>query len=307
MKRHIRILTSIALAFVMCCACTNEEKETSTATLEEAPKIEDIKIPSRDTEISATVTLPANQKNVPFVVLCHGHGGSRSENEGFDTISNALADKGIASIRVDYPGCGESIESFTQNNLTNMIADTESAINYMMDKYPVNNKIGIFGYSMGGRIALQMLAEKKYDFSSVCLLAPAADTEDLKELFGGKDNWEQLKQTAQESKDQYADFTTIYGQQQKLSVKWFDDLEGMDVDTLLTEVKKAYQGPSMVIYAVDDQAVSPSVSQQVATELNAQVIMTPEDGHGYGFYSDKEYVKRIVVENTADFFETSLN
>ena len=34
--------------------------------------------------------------------------------------------------------------------------------------------------------------------------------------------------------------------------------------------------------------------------------MTPEDGHSYGFYSDKVYVKRIVVENTVDFFVDKL-
>ena len=29
-------------------------------------------------------------------------------------------------------------------------------------------------------------------------------------------------------------------------------------------------------------------------------------GHSYGFYSDKAYVKRIVVENTVDFFADKL-
>lgn len=30
--------------------------------------------------------------------------------------------------------------------------------------------------------------------------------------------------------------------------------------------------------------------------LGSEVILTPEDGHSYEFYSDKAYVKRIVVE-----------
>lgn len=43
-----------------------------------------------------------------------------------------------------------------------------------------------------------------------------------------------------------------------------------------------------------------------AETLGSEVILTPEDGHSYGFYSDKAYVKRIVVENTVDFFEDKL-
>ena len=74
----------------------------------------------------------------------------------------------------------------------------------------------------------------------------------------------------------------------------------------MQEVKLSYNAPSMVIYAVDDTAVSPSVSKSVANALGSEIIMTPEDGHSYGFYSDKAYVKRIVVENTVDFFEDKL-
>ena len=43
-----------------------------------------------------------------------------------------------------------------------------------------------------------------------------------------------------------------------------------------------------------------------AETLGSEVILTPEDGYSYEFYSDKAYVKRIVVENTADFFEDKL-
>ena len=251
--------------------------------------------------------MPLNKENVPYVVICHGHGGSRSENGGLDAIAQGLAEKGIASIRMDYPGCGDSKEQFRNNNLTNMIQYTEDAMKYMNNHYTVNkDSVGIFGYSMGGRISLEMLTSQKDNFKAVCLLAPAADTEDLKKLFGGTENWELLKKTAQESKDGYADFTTIYGQKQELSAKWFADLEEKDFATLMQEVKKSYNGPSMVIYAVDDTAVSPSVSKSVAEELGSEIILTPEDGHSYGFYSDKAYIKRIVVENTVDFFEDKL-
>ena len=306
MKKFYCVLSTVFLLIGLTGCKKEENKQTSQVSTEitsnEKYSEEDVIYQSGNVDVYATVTMPLNKENMPYVVICHGHGGSRSENGGLDAIAQGLAEKGIASIRMDYPGCGDSKEQFRNNNLTNMIQYTEDAMKYMNDHYTVNkDSVGIFGYSMGGRISLEMLASQKDNFKAVCLLAPAADTEDLKKLFGGTENWELLKKTAQESKDGYADFTTIYGQKQELSTKWFADLEEKDFATLMQEVKKSYNGPSMVIYAV-----SPSVSKSVAEELGSEIILTPEDGHSYGFYSDKAYVKRIVVENTVDFFKDKL-
>ena len=311
MKKFYCVLSTVFL-LISLAGCKKEDHKQSTqissqVTMDEKYTEEDVTYQSGGIDVHATVTMPVTKEKVPYVLICHGHGGTRSENGGLDAIAQGLAEKGIASIRMDYPGCGDSKEQFRNNTLTNMIQYTEDAIKYMNDHYAVNkDSIGIFGYSMGGRISLEMLASKKYNFKAVCLLAPAADTEDLKKLFGGAENWELLKKTAQESKDGYTDFTTLYGQKQELSKKWFADLEEKDFATLMQEVKLSYNGPSMVIYAVDDTAVSPSVSKSVANELGSEIIMTPDDGHSYGFYSDKTYVKRIVVENTVDFFEDKL-
>ncbi len=311
MKKFYCVLSTVFLLISLTGCKKENDKQSSQVstdvTTDEKYSEEDVIYESGGVEVHATVTMPVNNEKVPYVIICHGHGGSRSENGGLNAIAQELAEKGIASIRMDYPGCGDSKEQFRNNNLTNMIQYTEDAMKYMDNHYAVNkDSVGIFGYSMGGRISLEMLANKKYNFKAICLLAPAADTEDLKKLLGGTENWELLKKTAQESKDGYVDFTTIYGQKQELSTKWFADLEEKDFTTLMQEVKKSYNGPSMVIYAVDDIAVSPSVSKGVADTLGSEVILTPEDGHSYGFYSDKAYVKRIVVENTVDFFEDKL-
>lgn len=264
---------------------------------------EDITYESRGVQVPATVVLPEGDGPFPLVVMAHGHGGSREENIGFGAIADALAAKGIASIRMDFPGCGESTESFQMNVLSNMKQDVLIAVTYATETYAIDaEKVGIFGYSMGGRIALELLADDAYPFAAAAFLAPAGVTEDLKNMFGGADAWEEMKADAEA--DGFVTFTTIYGQEQELSQDWFTDLEAVAEPALAAGEK--YEGPALVIYASDDEAVSPAVSAAVAEVLDAEVVDATGDGHSYGFYSDKTDVLNTVASGAADFFAASL-
>lgn len=272
-------------------------------TLSLAAVAEDVTYESRGAQVPATVILPEGDGPFPLVVLAHGHGGSRDENIGFGAIADALAAKGIASIRMDFPGCGESAEGFQMNTLTNMKQDVVNAVAFATDNYAVDPaKVGIFGYSMGGRIALELLAEDAYDFAAAAFLAPADSSEDLKNLFGGPEAWETMKAEAEENG--YMTFTTIYGQVQELSKEWFADFEVIDTPSKTAAEK--FDGPSLVVYATDDEAVSPSVSEGVAEALGSEVVEASGDGHSYGFYSDMTDVLNTVVSGVADFFAASL-
>lgn len=248
---------------------------------------------SRDAQIPATVVIPEGLESYPLVVLCHGHGGSREENVGFAALAEALKNKGIASIRMDFPGCGESKESFQKNTLTNMKADVLAAIDYMKANYPVT-QLGLFGYSMGGRIALELLAEG-LNVDALALLAPAAG--DIKNLFGGEEGYANLKAIA--DKDGFATFTTIYGQTQELSKEWFEDLA--KYEDVKADAAAKYAGPTLVIYGSDDEAVNPAISAAVAETFSAKVVDATGEGHGYGFYSETDTVRNAVAAALADF------
>ncbi len=262
-----------------------------------------VSVPSRDAQVPATVVLPEGEGPFPLVVMCHGHGGSREENIGFAAIAKALAEKGVASIRMDFPGCGESKESFQNNNLTNMKADVTASLDYALKNYPIDAaRVGIFGYSMGGRIALELLASGEPSFKAAGFLAPAASTEALKPVFGGAEAWDKLKAEANEKG--FVTFTTIYGQVQELGKKFFEDLEAIENPT--KDAAAAFKGKSVVIYSEDDSVVPPAVSQSVADALGSEVVKATGDDHSYGFYSDKTDVLNAVVNGAADFFSKEL-
>jgi dienelactone hydrolase len=117
------------------------------------PQTADVTFASaRGTNIHATVTVPGGTDPVPLVVMCHGFTGNRNGDGHFQPLADSLAQNGVASIRMDFAGCGESEEASTAYTLESLYDDIDSAIAYMGANYAIDSqKIGLLGHSMGGR------------------------------------------------------------------------------------------------------------------------------------------------------------
>lgn len=259
----------------------------------------DITFPSRGAEIPATVNLPeARGGALPVVVFAHGHNGSRDENRGFIAIADALADAGFASVRMDFAGCGASSESFLSNCLTTMKADLAAAVAYAQTQLNASC-IGLFGYSMGGRVILEALAEG-LDADAVALLAPAADTQDL--IRTTFEDFEAMHEKAKT--DGYCPNHFGDGQVEELSLAWFDDLLRYDDPAL--SAAQAYSGPALVLYAQDDAIISPAVCEHVAAMLEAETADASGKGHGYGFFLETDLIREGIAQNIVHFFSIHL-
>ena len=147
------------------------------------PKAEDVQIPGARGTIPATVQMPSKLSRageVPLAVLCHGFTGNRGGDTHFEGLADELAEQGIATVRMDFPGCGQSSEPYTAYTLSNMAADVNAAITYMEEEYGVNGKIALVGHSMGGRLASlfpQISAREGYQqVSALALWSPANGT-----------------------------------------------------------------------------------------------------------------------------------
>ena len=89
-------------------------------------KAKDVEIPGTRGTIAATVQLPARSARgdeLPLVVLCHGFTGNRQGDGHFAPLADDLAAQGIATVRLDFAGCGDSTEPYTAYTLANMAAD----------------------------------------------------------------------------------------------------------------------------------------------------------------------------------------
>ena len=101
----------------------------------------------------------------------------------------------------------------------------------------------------------------------------------------------------------YADYTTQFGQEQRLSLKWFDE---MLLSSPLEGIS-AYEGPMLVVHGDKDTVILPADNEAVvAAYPEASIVLVPEADHGYGFYSDQPEVSALVESSFADFFSTNL-
>lgn len=265
----------------------------------------DVTVMNGTRAVPATVVVPDGEGPFPAVVMNHGHGGGRQEGGGFEKLAKALADAGIITIRMDFPGTGDSKEPFTEGYLSNMISDSNASLAYLLANYPADkDRLGIFGYSMGGRIALTIAQSPDNPYKAVGLLAPSADNGKGLLLFfaGSEEEYERLYSEASTDKG-YADYTTIYGQQQQLSKQWFDELlASSPLDGIA-----AYKGPMLVVHGDKDTVIAkPEIDNVVAAYPAAQLVTVPDADHGYGFYSDQPEVTKLVQDSFATFFAEAL-
>ena len=99
---------------------------------------------------------PAPAKGrAPGVVFFHGFTGDRMESHWiFIKCARALARAGIASLRFDFYGSGESEGEFREATLRTEIADAEDAVKFFRRQPGIDaTRVGLCGLSLGGLIA----------------------------------------------------------------------------------------------------------------------------------------------------------
>lgn len=91
----------------------------------------------------------------PGVVFLHGFTGDRMESHWlFVKCSRALARAGIASLRFDFFGSGESDGAFRDASLETEMADAQDAAAFLRCEGRIDpERLGIVGLSLGGAVA----------------------------------------------------------------------------------------------------------------------------------------------------------
>jgi len=129
-------------------------------------RVEDVKYQNKSAgiELGATLTLPPGKGPFPAVVFITGSGPQdRDESilghRPFLVLADYLTRKGIAVLRADDRGVGESTGDFNKATTADFATDTEAGITYLKTRPEIDShKIGLVGHSEGGVIAPMVAA-----------------------------------------------------------------------------------------------------------------------------------------------------
>jgi alpha/beta superfamily hydrolase len=144
---------------------------------EESRTIEKIRIQGSKGMLAATLEKPKLKagERCPIVIICHGFGGNRDRGTTCMTAKQ-LPDIGIASIRFDFNGHGESEGRFEDMTVLNEIEDAKCVYQYVSSLPWIDTKrIAILGASQGGVVASMTAGELGLSkLAAVVLMCPAA-------------------------------------------------------------------------------------------------------------------------------------
>ncbi len=157
---------------------------------------EEVFFPSGRIKLAGTLTIPKDSRSKhPAAVLITGS-GPQDRNEDtvgpgglkfgiFKQIAHALSESGIAVLRYDDRGTGQSEGNFIEAAEEDLAGDVKAAVAYLRSRDDIfGDRIALIGHSEGAIIAPQVAADDPL-ISAIVLLAGMAETGDkvLREQF----------------------------------------------------------------------------------------------------------------------------
>ena len=134
---------------------------------------------SSGVKLAGTLTLPRATGPFPAILLIQGSGpGNRDEvvdGRGlFPAIADALVRQGVAVLRFDKRGTGNSTGNFDTATTLDFAGDVEAGLAFLRGRNDIRrNNIGLLGHSEGGLIAPMVAAKDKSVAFMVLMAAPA--------------------------------------------------------------------------------------------------------------------------------------
>lgn len=229
-------------------------------------------------------TLPDGVEHSPCVLLLHGFTGNAYGHKGLNTrIARALAAEGIACVRFDFYGNGESDGEFEDMTFTGLYEDTEDMFAWMRSQSFVDpDRLYLAGQSMGGYVAAS--CAPKIDPTGLLLLCPGAGM------------WFGCAQRAQAVTDMGQDWVDMEGLKYQMSFNY-----DMAEHPVPFEEAKGYHGPVFIVRASDDQLVDERTMMTYA-QCYDQVQTMTTDGGGHNFASIP--VRQALTKAMAEFVKS---
>jgi len=261
--------------------------------------VKDFVIKNEKYDIPAVITTPETEGTYPCVIMCHGTGSDKNEaGNMYLTLAGMLAERGIASVRFDFAGCGDSADSGINQTFMAEVDDTAKVYDYICGIETIDTeRIGIIGFSQGGRVMAQFM-DTHHDKIKAAVSWSGACHNGTGVMQGWFDAF-----YSQAVEKGYSAIPMGWRSDLIVPLGWFEDIKNTNPLDALAK----YKGQLLAMAGKNDELVPYTHADEIAaTNENAQVIVYDDADHTFNSLTEDTSVAQDVVLTTADWFAENL-
>ncbi|NIM16556.1 MAG: alpha/beta fold hydrolase [Candidatus Aminicenantes bacterium] len=261
-----------------------------------------------------SLTIPITSKKPPIIITLNGFGGDRNDvvivgtdEPLFKRFARILAENGLASLRVDFRGSGDSDGEYQMTTFSTQISDTLAAVNYICGnlRHQVNIKsIGIMGFSQGGLVG-STAAAKDRRVDSLVLWSPVASALHCYQGLLTREGIQQGLALPDGGYDMFGLYVNgqYVGLDMPLGKGFFEDLFRIDP---LAEIRR-FDGSMMVIVGQNDPIVWPQPAKgqlYMKYHRGYEKSVVLDADHAFNWWEGPEKLDTAFYWSTAWFIKT---
>jgi hypothetical protein len=247
-----------------------------------------VKFENEGLNIVGTLAMPKSDAAVPIVLLFHGFKGERDElpivntEEGmYSRTARLFAERGVATLRIEFRGSGESEGLWEDTTFTSQISDAIAALDFVQTLEGVDpERIGIIGLSQGGLVAASAAGQDARVKSLVLWSAAANPASNFANLLP----METIKAGLALPDGEALSITLPWGEETSMKRGFFEELFTVDPVAAITD----YAGPMLVVVGSRDTTVFPMPQQ-------GEVFMTYHDGEEALVVLDGDHIFDVLA------------
>ena len=242
------------------------------------PSIKASFLSSKGETLASRLETP-EQATKAYAICCHCFTCTKDTLTTY-RLSKALAEKGIATLRFDFTGLGDSEGEFSQTGFSSNVADVLAAIDYLRVNYQAPSLL--LGHSLGGTAILEAAIQTE-EVKAVATIASPSQPDHVLHHFGHALTL--LEQGIASSIE-------VAGQSYDIEPDFIDNLRSYDMQQRLTELNK----PALIFNVVNDALVNEKNAEQLQTWIKgeSEVINLENSDHLLSKKQDTDFVAKEI-------------
>ncbi|HUC87283.1 MAG TPA: alpha/beta fold hydrolase [Candidatus Saccharimonadales bacterium] len=244
-------------------------------------------------QLAAILETPDGKAPFPLVVQAHGYNSQKNSQTNLAVTAGLIA-KGIATLRFDFRGHGESQGNIEDVNITTGLRDLAAVIDWADNSAEIDqDQIGLMGSSYGGVVVTLQAAKHPNRIKCLALKAPATDWGEARTLQIDHHSIAEWQRRG---------YHQLEGTEPPITVPYsfYEDITSYDTYAAAERITC----PVLIIHGDADRSVPVEQSRKLAKKLGGETELQVIPGVDHRFSKEADF--RLMISQSTSFLATHL-